>query len=130
MRKHTAAFLMVLVLCTQLFSCSSIDNGHEASYLDSEPSQSDMQEWMHTECSKDYVREFLSVLETDESEGLQSGYHFDEEHCYNVTPGSVSMYTDIKIFKFSDSCISLALIGGEVHEICTSFGGYGFFNKP
>ena len=38
------------------------------------------------------------------------------------------MFQKIKIFKFSNSYVSLALIDGEVYEICTSFGGYGFFN--
>ena len=128
MRKLTAIFFVVLFLSMLLSSCSSIAKNPEANRSDSENSQSDTPEWMHTECSKDYVREFMSIFGTVKGEGLLSGYYLDEEHCYNVTPGAVSMSTDIKIFKFSDSCASFALIDGEVYEICTSFGGYGFFN--
>ena len=128
MRKHIAIILMVIVLCIFLSSCSSPVNNPEASRSDSETAQSDTQEWMHTECSKDFVKEFMSILGTVKGDGLLSGYVFDEEHCYNVTPSAVSLSTDIKIFKFSDSCASFALIDGEVYEICTSFGGYGFFN--
>ena len=128
MRKHIAVILMVIVLCIFLSSCSSTVNNPEENRSDSETSRSDTQEWMHTECSKDYVKEFMSILGTVKGDGLLSGYVLDEEHCYNVTPSAVSLSTDIKIFKFSDSCASFALIDGEVYEICTSFGGYGFFN--
>lgn len=127
MRKLTAVFLVVLFLC-MLFSSCSTTNESEANGSESETSQIDTQEWMHTECSKDYVKEFMSILETVKGDGLLSGYDLDEEHCYNVTPSAVSESTDIKIFKFSDSCVSFALIDGEVFEICPSFGGYGFFN--
>ena len=128
MRKLTALFFVALFLCMFLSSCSSIANNPEATRSDPENSQSDTQEWIHTESSKDYVREFMSILRTVKGEGLLSGNYLDEDHCYNVTPSAVSENTDIKIFKFSDSYVSLALIDGEVYEICTSFGGYGFFN--
>ena len=128
MRKHTAVLLLVLFLCILLSSCSSTANDPETNHSNSETSQSDTQDWMHTECSKDYVKEFMSILGTVKGDGLLSGYDFDEEHCYNVTPRAVSMRTDIKIFKFSDSSLSLALIDGEVYEICEWLGGYGFFN--
>ena len=128
MRKLTAISFVALFLCLLLSSCSSIVNSPEANRSDSENSRSDTLEWMHTESSKDYVREFMSILGTVKGEGLLSGYFLDEEHCYNVTPSAVSENTDIKIFKFSDSCASFALIDGEVYEICKSFGGYGFFN--
>lgn len=127
MRKLTVVFLVVLFLCTLLSSCSTT-NDSEANGSDFETSQISTQEWMHIECSKDYVKEFMSILETGKGDGLLSGYDLDEEHCYNVTPSAVSESTDIKIFKFSDSCASFALIDGEVFEICPSFGGYGFFN--
>lgn len=128
MRKLTAVFLVVLFLCMLLSSCSTTANESEANGSESETSQIDTQEWMHTECSKDYVKEFMSILGTVKGDGLLSGYDLDEEHCFNVTPSAVSESTDIKIFKFSDSCVSFALIDGEVFEICPSFGGYGFFN--
>lgn len=121
-------FILFFVLCILLSSCSFIDNDPEANISDSGTSRSETQDWMHTEYSKDYVAEFMSILGTVEGEELLSSYELDEEHCYNVTPSAVSENTDIKIFKFSNSCASFALIDGEVFEICASFGGYGFFN--
>ena len=70
----------------------------------------------------------MSIIGEVGLDGLSAGMKLDEEHCYNVTPLSVATETDIKIFKFSDSCMTLALIDNEVYEICTSFGGYGFVN--
>ena len=81
-----------------------------------------------TSCSKDSVDEFMDIIGEVELGGLSAGMTLDKEHCYDVTPLSVATQTDIKIFKFSDSCISLALIDGEVYSICESFGGYGFVN--
>jgi hypothetical protein len=83
---------------------------------------------MTTSCTKDSVDEFMSIIGEVELGGLSAGMKLDEEHCYNVTPLSVATQTDIKIFKFSDSCVSLALIDGEVYSICESFGGFGFVN--
>lgn len=77
-------------------------------------------------CSKDGVAEFMSLLNNAESGGAFAGKGLDAEYCYNVTPPAVAAETDIKIFKFSDSCLSLALIDNQVYEICTSFGGAGF----
>ena len=81
---------------------------------------------MTTSCTKDSVDEFMSIIGEVELGGLSAGMKLDEEHCYNVTPLSVATQTDIKIFKFSDFCVSLALIDGEVYSICESFGGFGF----
>lgn len=85
-------------------------------------------DYMTTSCTKDSVDEFMSIIGDVELGDLSAGMELDEEKCYNVTPISVATQTDIKIFKFSDSCVSLALIDGEVYSICESFGGYGFFN--
>lgn len=85
-------------------------------------------DYMTTPCTKDYVDEFMSIIGEVELGGLSTGTTLDKKHCYNVTPLSVAEQTDIKIFKFSDSCVSLALIDGEVYSICESFGGYGFVN--
>jgi len=84
--------------------------------------------YMTTSCTKDSVDEFMSIIGEVELGGLSTGMTLDKEHCYNVTPLSVAEQTDIKIFKFSDSCVSLALIDGEVYSISESFGGYGFVN--
>ena len=85
-------------------------------------------DYMTTSCTKDSVDEFMSIIGDVELDGLSTGMTLDKEHCYNVTPLSVATQTDIEIFKFSDSCVSLALIDGEVYSICESFGGYGFVN--
>lgn len=85
-------------------------------------------DYMTTPCAKDYVDEFMSIIGEVELGGLSTGMTLDKKHCYNVTPLSVAEQTDIKIFKFSDSCVSLALIDGEIYSICESFGGYGFVN--
>lgn len=82
-----------------------------------------------TEASKEYVKEFMELLGGEiELEGLSSGYTLDEEHCYNVTPTPVAEETDMKIFKFSDSCVSLVLLDNKIYELCKSFGGHGFVN--
>lgn len=85
-------------------------------------------DYMNTSCTKDYVDEFIDIIGEIELTGLSTGMKLDKGHCYNVTPASVAMQTNIKIFKFSDSCVSLALIDGKVYSICESFGGYGFVN--
>ncbi|MGM9602345.1 MAG: M56 family metallopeptidase [Faecousia sp.] len=84
--------------------------------------------YMASSCSKDSVDELISIIGEVELGGLSTGMKLDEEHCYNVTPPSVAAQTNIKIFKFSGSCVSLALIDGEVYSICESFGGHGFVN--
>lgn len=84
--------------------------------------------YMTTPCTKDSVDELMEIIGKTELGGLSSGMVLDAEQCYNVTPLSVAARTDIKIFKFRDSCVSLALIDGEVYSVCESFGGYGFVN--
>lgn len=84
--------------------------------------------YMTTSCSKDSVDELMSIIGEVELGGLSAGMKLDEENCYNITPPSVATETDVKFFKFSDSCASLAMIDGEVYSICESFGGYGFVN--
>lgn len=81
-----------------------------------------------TSASKDSVEEFLSVLGHVEPGGLLSGCKFDEETCYNVTPPEVAAETNMKIFKFSDSCASFVMINNEVYPLCDFFGGLGFVN--
>ena len=85
-------------------------------------------DYMLTSCTRDYVDEFVAIIGDVEAGGLSSGTKLDREYCYNVTPQAVALLTDIKIFKFSDSCASFALIDGKVYSICESFGGYGFVN--
>ena len=81
----------------------------------------------NTDINKDYVAEFMELLGEDtELSGLLSGYVLDEAHCYNVTPSTFAGETDMKIFKFSDSCASFLLLDGEIYQLCEFFGGYGF----
>jgi len=84
---------------------------------------------MGTPADKGGVEEFMDLLggEADLG-GLMSGYTLDYEHCYNVTPEQVETQTDMKIFKFSDSCVSLVVVDNEIYPICDFFGGYGFVN--
>lgn len=86
-------------------------------------------ETMKTNISKDYVSEFMELLGGEiELGGLSSGLVLDEEHCFNVTPQEVATETDMKIFKFSDSCVSFVVLDNKIYELCDSFGGYGFVN--
>lgn len=117
-------FFCLLAMALVLFSLTACNAGHNEPDAENELSANHMS----TSCSKDGVEEFMSIIGEVELGFLSTGMKLDEEHCYNVTPLSVASETDIKIFKFSDSCVSLALIDNEVYEICTSFGGYGFVN--
>ena len=83
---------------------------------------------LSTNASKDSVDEFLTLLGDIEPDGIISGYRFDAEHCYNVTPEQVAAETDMKVFKFSDSCASYVMLDKEVYLLCDFFGGYGFVN--
>lgn len=111
----------ILFLCAMIFSLGSCN--------DNNTQNANEYETMKTNLSKDYVSEFMELLgEKVELGGLLSGFVLDEEHCFNVTPPQVAAETDMKIFKFSDSCASFVLLDNNIYEICTSFGGYGFLN--
>ena len=91
--------------------------------------KTDEYETTKTGFSKDYVAEFMELLGGEtEGSGLASGFVIDEEHCYNVTPMQVAVETNMKIFKFSDSCASFVMLDNEIYELCLSFGGLGFVN--
>ena len=108
------------VITTLFLLCSCKDDGSN---------KANEYESMKTNISKDYVSEFMELLGGEiELGGLSSGMVLDEEHCYNVTPPQVASETDMKIFKFSDSCISLVLLDDQIYNLCESFGGYGFVN--
>lgn len=107
------ALTMLFLLC----SCKN-DNTHKANEYDA----------MRTTATKDSVKDFMTLLEAVEPSGLISGYNIDEENCYNVTPPAVAAETDMKIFKFSNSCASFVMVDNEIYPICESLGGYGFVN--
>ncbi len=117
--KRFCYLLLTVIVLIPLTACSPNSNS------DNDDISADH---MTTSCSKDSADEFMSIIGEVELGGLSTGMNLDEEHCYNVTPLSVASQTDIKIFKFSDSCVSLALIDGAVYSICESFGGFGFVN--
>ena len=116
--KRLFCLLLTGIVLISLVACQTNTDNSDKSNVD----------YMTTSCTKDSVNEFMSIIGDVEPDGLYTGMKLDEEHCYNVTPLSVATQTDIKIFKFSDSCVSLALIDGEVYSICESFGGFGFVN--
>ena len=107
------------VMTTLFLLCSCKDDGSN---------KANEYESMKTSATKDSVKEFVSLLENIEPSGLISGYKFDEETCYNVTPPEVATETNMKIFKFSDSCASFVMMDNEVYPLCEFFGGYGFVN--
>ena len=123
MKRVFSLFLVGMLLIALTACCTKTDDSTYNSDKSDPPT-----DHMTTSCSKDSVDEFMDIIGGAELGGLSAGMKLDEEHCYNVTPLSVATQTNIKIFKFSDSCVSLALIDGEVYSICESFGGYGFVN--
>jgi len=119
--KHYFSLFLILIISALLSACNVGSNhSNQETVLATD--------YTTTSCSKDYVDEFMSIICEAELGGLSAGFKLDAEHCYNVTPLSVAVQTDIKIFKFSDSCVSLALIDGKAYSICESFGGFGFVN--
>lgn len=112
--------LCIFCVLTMLFcfcSCKD-DSSHKANEYES----------MKTSATKDSVKEFLTLLGNIEPIGLISGCKVNEETCYNVTPPAVATETDMKIFKFSDSCASFVMVDNEIYSLCEWFGGYGFVN--
>ena len=79
-------------------------------------------------CSKDGVDVFMEAFAAVCPGGILNGMPADEAHCWNVTPDSVAAQTDIRIFKFSNSCESYALADGQACHLCDGLGGSGFLN--
>ncbi len=125
MLKRVIISALIILCMFSLTSCGSND-GDTNNGASSQNEISTV--YMKTPCSKDSVDQFMNLIGEMELGGLLSGMKLDKAHCYNVTPESVSAQTDYKIFKFSDSCVSLLLIDNKVYSICESFGGFGFVN--
>lgn len=116
--KRMLCIFCVITMLFLLCSCEN-DSSDKVNEYDS----------MKTNISKEHVTEFMELLGGEiELDGLLSGFVLDEEHCYNVTPTQVAAETNMKIFKFSDSCISLVLLDNKTYTLCESFGGFGFIN--
>ena len=73
--KRIFCIFCVITMLFLLCSCKD-DSSHKANEY----------ETMKTSATKDSVEEFVSLLKNIEPSGLISGYKFDEETCYNVTP--------------------------------------------
>lgn len=122
--QHMKRWFSIFVIISILFVMCSCNN----ELPNNDDSEFTEQDYMSAVRSKDSVDEFMTVAGNMQGDGLLSGFTFTEENCYNVTPVQVAAAINLKIFKFSDSCASFALIDGEIHPICSSFGGYGFVN--
>lgn len=114
--KRSFCLLICLALLCSLFSCHGGDLSGGG------------QTENHLPCSKDDVKEFVSLADGMEGEGLISGYSITEDNIYNVTPDQVTRETNYKIFKAFDSCASFILIDGQIYLLCEYFGGFGFVN--
>lgn len=68
------------------------------------------------------VNEFLALAR-------EKGINIDENATvYNLTPQEVADNTDYRIFKEMTDFGSYVTVGGEIYELCNSFGGFGFHN--
>ena len=114
--KRSFCLLICLTLLFSLFSCRGGDLS------------GDGQTENHLPCSKDDVKEFISIAEAMQGEGLISVFSITKDNIYNVTPDQVASETNYRIFKASDSCASFIMIDGQIYSICESFGGFGFVN--
>lgn len=128
-------FCIFLILVTNIFTaCSTVRNTPLSNASPTNPintpqsTESVEIDYMTSSCTKDSVDEFFNAAEKIEGDSLLSGVSFEKEHCYNVTPPAISAVTDYKIFKFDNSDASIILINGQIYNLCSSFGGYGFVN--
>ena len=81
-----------------------------------------LSDYLTTSCSKDNMDELLPIFYDDPDSAP------DKDCWYNVTPPCVAFQSDIQIFKYRDTCLSIALVDGKAYSICQSFGGFGFVN--
>ena len=93
--KRWPAFLLILALFTCIGTGQA--GGAEGAMIEAP-------------CGREGVEEFMTAFARICSKGTLDGYPADEEHCFNVTPESVAQETDIRIFKFSNSCRSFVLV--------------------
>lgn len=75
-----------------------------------------------TNGEREGVNEFLALAK-------EKGINIDENATvYNLTPQEVADNTDYRIFKEMTEFGSYVTVGGEIYELCNSFGGFGFHN--
>ena len=111
--KRWPAFLLILALFTCIGTGQA--GGAEGAMIE-------------VPCGREGVEEFMTAFARICPKGTLDGYRADEEHCFNVTPENVAQETDIRIFKFSNSCRSFVLVEGEAYDLGVSIGGPGFLN--
>jgi hypothetical protein len=79
--------------------------------------------------TKDGVEEFLILLGDFDSKNkgtLTSGYAHDYDTCYNITPEEIKLQKPgCRIFKFSESSLSVLQYEGDFYMLGESFGGLG-----
>ena len=117
---------VMLCLIASAFTCAEEEDTSDPNFPASE--HNDSQRYFVRPSSRDGVDEFLSIMGEIHGDGLLSGADFSSETCYNVTPERVAAETDIRVFQYSKTAASFALLDGKVYEICSWFGGWGFFD--
>ena len=115
--KRILCTLLMIVMMFSLCSCK-----------DSESVIVEEYETISTNIGKESIEEFISLLKDFEPSGLIDGCKIEKDNCFDVTPPQVATETDMKIFKFSDSCASYVMLYNEIYPLCEWFGGYGFVN--
>ena len=126
MKRLMLVCVMMLCMIFSAFTCTAEEDSSDPNLPASE--NNDSQRYFMRPFSRDGVDEFLLIMGEIRDDGLLSGADFSSESCYNVTPERVAEETDIRIFQYSKTAASFALVDGEVYEICHWFGGFGFFD--
>ena len=126
MKRLMLVWVMALCMIVSIFSCAEGENQSDSGIPTSENVES--QRCFVRPSSREGVDGFIAVIGNIRVDGLLSGADFNSESCYNVTPERVAAETDIRIYQFSRTAASFALVDGEVYEICRWFGGWGFFD--
>ncbi len=65
------------------------------------------------------VKDFLALLQDGKPQ------MYENDTCYNITPGDVAKATDYGIFKFDQSCASYLLFENEIYPLGIWLGGLG-----
>lgn len=123
MNKRLLVILFVILIFV-FTSCTNKDLNELSKAEQNTDNSCKPQSYMTGNCSKNNVKEFMSVFGEQES----GGYVLDKKHCYNVTPQQIAEETSAQIFKFSDSCASFLYLDNQVYQLGEGVGGYGFVN--
>ena len=124
MKRLMLVWVTILCLAVPAFACAAGESPSDPDMPVSGNGES--RRYFMRPSSRDGVDAFLSIIGKIREDGLLHGADFSPETCYNVTPERVTAETDIRIFRYSETAASYALVDGEVYEICRWFGGSGF----